>query len=127
MRKKVPADPELAKVFPYSRLVRVGNVLEVCGTGAHDEEGNPVGIGDFYAQTKNIYGIIEKALAAAGASLADVVKITIFSTDMAHWPEVARAHKEYFEGLDPAVTMVGVTELITPEMLVEIEATAILS
>jgi enamine deaminase RidA (YjgF/YER057c/UK114 family) len=122
----VPAGSDLANVFAYSRAVRIGNVTEVCGTGSYDSDGNLVGPGDFYTQTRTIYAIIKKALADAGATFEDVAKITIFATDMSRWPEVARAHTELFCEINPAVTMVGITALIEPEMLVKIEPTAIL-
>lgn len=126
-RKKIPAGTDLAEIFPYSRAVRIGNIIEVSGTGAHDEAGNPVGIDDVYEQTKCIYSIIEKTLTKAGATLDDVAKVTVFLTDMTRWQEVAKAHREFFEGIEPpAVTAVEVSALIMPEMLVEIEVIAVL-
>jgi enamine deaminase RidA (YjgF/YER057c/UK114 family) len=122
----VPTGADLADVFAYSRAIRIGNVIEVCRTGSYDSDGNLVGPGDVYTQTKTTYDIIEKALAEAGAKFQDVAKITIFTTDMSRWSEVARAHTELFCEINPAVTMVGITALIEPEMLVKIEPTAIL-
>lgn len=125
--KKVTANAEMAEVFPYSRAIRIGNIIEVSGTGSYDEDGNHVYAGDLYQQTKQIYSIIKKALAEAGAMFQDVVKITVFMTDISRWEEVAKAHKEYFEDIQPAVTAVQVGALIVPEMELEIEATAIVS
>lgn len=125
-RQYIPAGSDLADVFAYSRAVRIGTVIEVSGTGSFDSDGNTVGVSDAYTQTLTTYTIIEKALADAGATFQDVAKITIFTTDMSRWKEVARAHMEFFSEINPAVTMVEVSTLIEPEMLVEIEATAIL-
>lgn len=122
----IPAGYDLADVFAYSLAVRIGNIVHVSGTGSYDSDDNIVGPGDVYTQTRTIYAKIEKALASAGATLTDVAKITIFTTDMSRWEEVARAHTELFAEIKPAVTMVEVTALIEPEMLVEIEVTAIL-
>jgi enamine deaminase RidA (YjgF/YER057c/UK114 family) len=109
----------------YSRAVRVGNVIEVAGTTAVDEHGNIVGGGDPYRQTQYILNKIEQALIAAGASLTDVVRTRLFVTDIRQWGEIGRAHGEIFRGIRPAATMVEVKALIDPELLVEIEATAI--
>jgi enamine deaminase RidA (YjgF/YER057c/UK114 family) len=109
----------------YSRAVRVGNIIEVAGTTAVDEQGNVVGRGDPYRQTQFILSKIEKALIAAGASLKDVVRTRMYVTDMRQWGEIGRAHGETFREIRPAATMVEVQELIDPELLVEIEATAI--
>jgi enamine deaminase RidA (YjgF/YER057c/UK114 family) len=111
----------------YSRAVRVGNIIEVAGTTAVDEQGNVVGRGDPYRQTQFILSKIEKALIAAGASLKDVVRTRMYVTDMRHWGEIGRAHGETFREIRPAATMVEVQELIDPELLVEIEATAIVA
>ncbi len=110
-------------VVGYSRAVRVGNVIEVSGTAAV-EDGRAAFPGDAYAQTRLILQIIEKALHEAGASMADVVRTRMYVTDISRWEEVGRAHGEYFADIKPATTMVEVTALIHPDMLVEIEATA---
>lgn len=125
-RKKIPAGTDLAKVFPYSRAVRIGNIIEISGTGAYDEQGNLVGANNVYEQARCIYAIIEKTLTSAGATLADVAKVTVFTTDIARWEEIARAHQAYFQEIEPAVTVVEVTALMSPEMLIEIEVTAVL-
>jgi len=109
----------------YSRAVRVGNVVEVAGTTAQD--GDEVTGADAYAQTKRALEKIGEALAAAGASFADVVRTRLFVTDISQWEAVGRAHGEVFGDIRPASSMVEVKALIDPRMLVEIEATAIIS
>lgn len=111
----------------YSRAVRVGNEIHVSGTTAVDENGLLMGLGDPHAQTRRILSIIQKALEDAGSGLADVVRTRIYATDITQWEEIGRAHGEFFGDIRPASTMVGVNALIDPDMLVEIEATAIVS
>jgi enamine deaminase RidA (YjgF/YER057c/UK114 family) len=115
------------EVVGYSRAVRVGQVIEVAGTTAVDQAGQVVGAGDPYQQAKYALSKIEKALVAAGGSLKDVVRTRMFVTDMAHWQEVGRAHGECFRTIKPVATMVAVKALISPELLVEIEVTAIVA
>jgi enamine deaminase RidA (YjgF/YER057c/UK114 family) len=110
----------------YSRAVRLANIIEVSGTTAIDEEGNLVGPNDPYRQTRFILSKIEKALADGGAALSDVVRTRMYVTDIGHWQEVGRAHGEVFGEIKPASTMVEVSALVDPAMLVEIEVTAIL-
>lgn len=110
----------------YSRAVKIGNVIEVSGTTALDENGNLVGANDPYKQTKFIIAKIEKALLDGGATLKDVVRTRMFITDIKCWQEVGKAHGEYFREIKPAATMVEVKALMDSELLVEIEATAIL-
>ena len=113
-------------IVGYSRAVRIGNTIEVAGTTATEGE-EIVGKGNPYEQTKYIIRKIEKALTEAGAALEDVVRTRIYITDISHWQEVGRAHGEFFKSIKPASTMVEVSALINPELLVEIEATAILA
>jgi enamine deaminase RidA (YjgF/YER057c/UK114 family) len=114
-------------VVGYARAVRIGNIVEVSGTTAVDDNGEIVAPGDPYRQTQFILAKIEKALAAAGAGMRDVVRTRMFVTDISRWQEVGKAHGEYFRDIRPAATMVQVQALISPGLLVEIEATAIIS
>ncbi len=111
----------------YSRVVRVGPHVLVAGTTATDADGNVVGVGDPYVQTKQTIQNVEKALASVGARLTDVVRTRMYVVDILRWEAVARAHGEVFGEIRPVTAMVEVSRLIAPEMLVEIEADAILS
>ena len=111
----------------YSRAVKVGNLVEVSGTVAADENGAVIGEGDAYRQTKAILQKIEAVLLQAGASLNDVVRTRMFVTDISRWEAYGRAHGEVFSGINPCTTMVEVKALIAPQYLIEIEATAVLS
>ena len=110
----------------YSRAVKVGNTIEVTGTVAVDEKGNTVGPGDAYAQTKYILEKISSVLTRAGGSMEQVVRTRMFVTDITCWEEYGRAHGESFKDIRPCTTLVEVAKLISPEYLIEIEATAII-
>ncbi len=115
------------KKVAYSRAVRVGNTVEVAGTTAVDKDGDVIAKGDAYGQTKAIFEIIEKALEEVGATIKDVVRTRMYVTDISQWEAVGKAHKEAFEGIDPVATMVEVSRLIDPDLLVEVEVTAIMN
>jgi len=112
-------------IVGYSRAVRVGPYIHVAGTTAVNADGELVGADDPYRQTMFILNKIEKALQDAGAELKDVVRTRMFVTDVTDWDEIGRAHGEVFGQIRPAATLVEVTSLLEPEMLVEIEADAI--
>ena len=110
--------------FGYSRAVRLGDVIAVAGTTAVDENGVVVGAGDPAAQARFIFQKIGRALAEAGASLEDVVRVRTFVTDISRWEDVARVQGEVFAEIRPAATLVEVSALVAPELLVEIEVDA---
>jgi enamine deaminase RidA (YjgF/YER057c/UK114 family) len=114
------------EVIGYSRAVRVGNFVAVAGTTAAGPDGTIYGGDDAYLQAKRCFEIIAAALAEAGASLSDVVRTRMFVTDITRWQEFGRAHGEVFATIGPAATMVEVTRLIDPAMLVEIEVDAVI-
>ena len=114
------------EIVGYSRAVKMGNVIEVTGTVAVDENNKVVGDNDAYGQTKFIIEKIEKVLLGAGAELKDIVRTRMFVTDISRWEEYGKAHGEFFKDIRPCTSMIEVKGLIAPEYLIEIEATAII-
>jgi enamine deaminase RidA (YjgF/YER057c/UK114 family) len=125
-RRNISSGAKWEDIVGYSRAVRVGNVIEISGTTASDGD-NVVGPGSHYEQTKFILQKVAKVLTEAGSSLEDVVRTRIFVADISKWEEVGKAHGEFFGTIKPATSMVEVSALISAELLVEIEVTAIVS
>lgn len=123
-RKKYSSGAKWEAIVGYSRAVRVGDRIYVTGTTATDQDSNVVGLGDAYRQTVQTIKNIETALKALGAGLENVVRTRMFVTDISRWEEYGKAHGEFFGEIMPATTMVEVSALIYPEMLIEIEADA---
>lgn len=125
-RKLYSSGAEWEDIAGYSRAVRVGDVIEVAGTTSM-RDGELIGKGDIYLQTKTILSIIKEAIEGLGGDISQTTRTRMFVTDISQWESVAKAHGEIFGSIKPTTTMVEVSKLINPDMMVEIEATAIVS
>ena len=126
-RKNISTETTWESIFGYSRVVRIGPYVYVSGTTATDKSGNIVGIGNPYMQSVQIIKNIQTALQRVDAHLTGVVRTKIYTTNISEWEKIGQAHLEYFTEIRPACTLIEVNRLVSPEMLVEMEADAIIT